>query len=203
MTVRCGNSSKCWNTMPMRARSFGRRRPASPTETPSTTIRPCWNGSRPLTHLMSVDLPEPDGPQTATTSPFSTKVVQRLRTCMVPYHLLTLLIVIIAGSADDGGAALDGAHAVRRRQRDDEVDQRGEQVHLHQPAVTLRHFRGGAEEVGDGQNVDQRGVLEQDNGLGQQHRDHVAERLWQHDVRYGGRIGHAERLGGRDKDARD
>jgi hypothetical protein len=39
---------------------------------------PCWKGSRPLTHLISVDLPEPDGPQTTTTSPLATVVLHRL-----------------------------------------------------------------------------------------------------------------------------
>ena len=32
MTDMCGNSSKFWNTMPMRARSFGRLVFGSPTE---------------------------------------------------------------------------------------------------------------------------------------------------------------------------
>ena len=34
--------------------------------------------------LMSVDLPEPDGPQTTTTSPFSTLVVQLVSTVNAP-----------------------------------------------------------------------------------------------------------------------
>jgi hypothetical protein len=38
------------------------------------------NGSRPLTVLISVDLPEPDGPQTTTTSPFFTSVEQSVST---------------------------------------------------------------------------------------------------------------------------
>ena len=83
--------------MPMRARSFGSLVLGSPTETPSTVIVPSWNGSSPLTHLTSVDLPEPEGPQTTTTSPLPTAVEQRLSTWDVPYHLLTWLIVIMAG----------------------------------------------------------------------------------------------------------
>ena len=42
---------------------------------------------------MSVDLPEPDGPQTTTTSPFSILVVQSVSTWKLPYHLLTSLDV--------------------------------------------------------------------------------------------------------------
>ncbi len=47
---------------------------------PSTVITPFWNGSSALTHLISVDLPEPDGPQTTITSPFSTVVEQSVST---------------------------------------------------------------------------------------------------------------------------
>ena len=66
--------------MPTRARNFGRLVFGSPTEMPSTRILPFWNGSRPLTHLISVDFPEPDGPHTITTSPFMTLVVQSFST---------------------------------------------------------------------------------------------------------------------------
>ena len=98
----CGKSSKFWNTMPMRERSFGRSVFGSSTEMPSTTTFPFWNGSSAFTHLMSVDLPDPDGPQTTTTSPLSTLVVQFVSTWKVPYHLLTPFISIIAigGSLD-------------------------------------------------------------------------------------------------------
>ena len=56
--------------MPTRERSFGRLVFGSAIEMPSTTMSPFWNGSSALTVLISVDLPEPDGPQTTTTSPF-------------------------------------------------------------------------------------------------------------------------------------
>ena len=72
IAVRCGYSSKFWKTMPIRVR----RRVElclSATSSPSTTISPCWNGSSPLTHLISVLLPEPEGPQTTTTSPLETR----------------------------------------------------------------------------------------------------------------------------------
>src|SRR5665647_1125002 len=62
--------------------------------------------------------------------------------------------------------------------------------------VALRDLAGGAEEIRDRQHIDQRGVLEQHDGLRQQHRQHVAERLRQHDVAHGLAVGQAERLGG-------
>src|SRR5882724_4671825 len=73
---RCGKSSKCWNSMPTRARSVGRSVLGSLTLMPSRTICPLWNGSSALTHLIRVDFPEPDGPHTTTTSPLATLVVQ-------------------------------------------------------------------------------------------------------------------------------
>jgi hypothetical protein len=67
----------------------------SAIEMPSTTMSPFWKGSRALTVLMSVDLPEPDGPQTTTTSPFLMEVVLSVSTWNVPYHFETFLISIM------------------------------------------------------------------------------------------------------------
>src|SRR5476651_2349900 len=94
--------------MPIRARSFGRLVLGSPTEMPSTVIAPCVNGSSPLTHLINVDLPEPDGPHTTTTSPLATFVEQRLRTWKGPYHLLTSLMSIWI---DRKSTRLNSSHA--------------------------------------------------------------------------------------------
>src|SRR5262245_23363004 len=137
ITVRCGNSSKCWNTMPMRARSLGRSVLGSPTEVPETVMVPSWNGSSPLTHLISVDLPDPEGPHTTTTSPLATSVEQSFRTWKSWYHLLTLLSVIMGVTVpnqvltDDCDPALQPAHEQRGAVGDHEIDQRREQVHLH------------------------------------------------------------------------
>src|SRR5438034_9827813 len=95
VTVMCGNSSKFWNTMPMRERSFGRLVLGSPTEMPSTVMLPFWKGSSAFTHLISVDLPLPEGPHTTTTSPLATSVEQSVSTWKLPYHLLTLFIEIM------------------------------------------------------------------------------------------------------------
>ena len=59
-------------------------------------MSPSWNGSSALTHLISVDLPEPEGPQTTTTSPLATEVVQSFSAWkLAVYHLLTWLISIM------------------------------------------------------------------------------------------------------------
>src|SRR4051812_31550610 len=81
--------------MPTRARRRGRSVVGSVSDVPATTTSPFWNGSSALTHLISVDFPDPDGPQTTTTSPLSTRVVHSLSTWNVPYHLLRLRISII------------------------------------------------------------------------------------------------------------
>src|SRR5690242_780393 len=49
-----------------------------------------------------VDLPEPDGPHTTTRSFCPTVIDTSRRTCMVPYHLLTLSRTI-AGCASGAG----------------------------------------------------------------------------------------------------
>ena len=69
----------------------------SVTEMPSTVISPFCTGSSAFTVLISVDLPEPDGPHTTTTSPRPTVVEQSSSTWKSPYHLLTCLIAIIGG----------------------------------------------------------------------------------------------------------
>ena len=56
---------------------------------------------------MSVDLPEPDGPQTTITSPLSTLVVQSVSTWNWPYHLETLSMSIM-GIVGNLGAHSNG-----------------------------------------------------------------------------------------------
>src|SRR6478672_6291888 len=81
--------------MPMRARSFGSLVFGSRSEIKTTVMVPSSNGSSPLTHLIKVDFPDPDGPHTTTTSPLATSALHLSSTCTLPYHLLTLLIVIM------------------------------------------------------------------------------------------------------------
>src|SRR4029450_10011417 len=185
VTLMCGNSSKCWKTMPICAPSRVSLVLGSPPEMPLTTTSPCWKGSRPLTVLISVLLPDPDGPHTTTTSPLFTRVVQSFRTWTDPYHLLTFFIWVIGmtaspglgeSSAGHGQPGLEPLDQARQPEADREVDHRDEQVHLDQAAVSLSDLRGGAEEVRDRQHVHERGVLEQDDGLRQEHPQHCAER---------------------------
>src|SRR6201981_1234938 len=81
--------------MPTRERNFERLVFFSPIDAPSTTISPFWKLSRPFTHLISVDFPDPEGPQTTPTSPLVTSVLQSFNTWKSPYHFETFLIEII------------------------------------------------------------------------------------------------------------
>ena len=60
-------------------------------------------------HLISVLLPEPDGPQITTTSPRPIAVVQPRSTGVAPYDLQTLSRTIIGSSAI---GAPSGAHVL-------------------------------------------------------------------------------------------
>src|SRR5712664_2044932 len=196
MIFRCGKSSKCWNTMPTRARSFSRSVLRSLTLMPSRMISPLWNGSSALTHLINVDFPDPDGPHTTTTSPLATLVVQSFSAWNAgPYHLSTWLISIMRFSlTDNTDTRLKAPDAERCGAGNCKIDRSREQIHLHQPAVALRDLAGGAQKSRNRQHVDQRGVLEQHDGLRQQHREHVPERLRQHDVTHGLAVGQTQRL---------
>src|SRR5262245_61296145 len=97
-------------------------------------------------------------------------------------------------SANDGDAVLQTAHTVRCGERDDKIDGRGEQVHLDEAAVALSNLGRGSQEIGDGDYVDQRCILTQNDGLRKQHRQHVAEGLREYDFAHGSPVGHAERL---------
>src|SRR5437016_1747148 len=190
--------------MPTRARSFGRFVFGSLTLMPSTTLLPSWNGSSALTTLISVDLPDPDGPQTTITSPFSTLVVQLVSTWKLPYHLETSLISIIGMAfrslTDDGNLLLQYLHDVRQREAHEEIDERREQVHFNEATVALRDLRRRAEKVGDRKHVHERRVLKQNDRLREQNRNHVAERLRQNNLRH--RLPVIRRLEQRERDHR-
>ena len=66
--------------MPFRDVGLVRVVPFAVTSVASTRIVPYWTGSSPFRHVIRVDFPEPEGPQTTTTSPVSTFVVQSLST---------------------------------------------------------------------------------------------------------------------------
>jgi hypothetical protein len=67
--VRCGKRLKCWNTIPTSERIVSMFLRSEDRCVPSTTILPFWCSSSALMQRMSVDLPDPDGPQITIRSP--------------------------------------------------------------------------------------------------------------------------------------
>ena len=79
-TVRWPKRLKDWNTMPMRVRAASMSRSRSIMSIPSTTIEPPVGVSSVLMQRSIVDLPDPEGPMTQTTSPLSTSRLMSVRT---------------------------------------------------------------------------------------------------------------------------
>src|ERR1700674_2504256 len=69
------------------------------TRWPSTVISPASYDSSPFTQRSSVDLPEPDGPITQTTSPWLTSSEIPSSTRLLPNDLCTPRIAIIFPSS--------------------------------------------------------------------------------------------------------
>src|SRR5450631_1310965 len=130
-TVKCGNRLKLWNTMPTSRRTSSTRRKFGPSSMPSTTISPSWNSSSALMQRISVDLPEPEGPQITMRSPLATSRLMSRSTWKSPYHLLRPLILTIEVSvmviysimAVGVQPVLDEQRIARHAKAEDEVDQ--------------------------------------------------------------------------------
>ncbi|MNV62156.1 hypothetical protein D3C71_1546910 [compost metagenome] len=69
MTLKWGKRLKLWKTKPMRLRKLFTSVFGLCTSSPLTMTRPFEIGSSRLTVRINVDLPEPEGPHTTTTSP--------------------------------------------------------------------------------------------------------------------------------------
>ena len=88
-TVLWANRLNDWKTMPTSARSFASPAPSSGSFWPSMVIVPESMVSSRLIARQSVDLPEPEGPMTTTTSPRLTTVLMSFRTWRSPKCLST------------------------------------------------------------------------------------------------------------------
>ena len=83
-TDRCGKRLNCWNTMPSFWRTALMSTPLAVMSCPSNTIWPLVGVSSRLTQRSIVDLPEPEGPSTTTTSPRWTSKSMPLRMTVSP-----------------------------------------------------------------------------------------------------------------------
>src|SRR3954453_23051256 len=133
-TVRCGNRLKLWNTMPTSRRTSSTRRRLGPNSMPSTVIWPSWNSSSALMQRISVDLPEPEGPQITMRSLLATSRLMSRSTWKSPYHLLRPAIltmgfsvmVIYSAAPVCIQAALDEKRIARHSKTESKVDHSGE-----------------------------------------------------------------------------
>jgi hypothetical protein len=80
---------KDWKTIPTSARSCASALPSSGSLWPSSSMTPSSIVSRRLIARQSVDLPEPEGPMTTTTSPRATERSMSWSTWRSPKCLLT------------------------------------------------------------------------------------------------------------------
>ena len=97
--------------MPTSARSRASARPSAGSGAPSTSMLPPSIGSSRLIVRHSVDLPDPDGPSTTTTSPRATSRLMFRSTGSDPKRLWTPIIRII-------GVAALGGELIRSSRRD-------------------------------------------------------------------------------------
>src|SRR5262249_27260368 len=175
--------------MPTSRRTSAMRLTSLPSEMPSTTTSPSWNGSSPLMQRSTVDLPEPEGPQITMRSPRRTVRSTSRSTLNSPNHLCrplistaispparlgatasglssTALIVVPSAPLADAEPALDPGGVARHRIAAHEIDQRRERV-ATRAGHRRRPHRVGAggldrlEEVEDADEEHQRGILEQ------------------------------------------
>ena len=89
--VRCGNSAKCWNTMPKlwRRNSRSAAGAIAVTSAPRTRMVPLLGSISRFRQRSIVDLPLPDRPMTTRISPSATSKLTWLRPTAVPVRAST------------------------------------------------------------------------------------------------------------------
>src|SRR4030081_2918923 len=173
-TVKCGNRLKLWNTMPTSRRTSSTRRRFGPSSIPSTTISPSWNSSSALMQRISVDFPEPEGPQITIRSPLATSRLMSRSTWKSPYHLLRPVMVTIEFEVMviysippvSVQPVLDEQGIAGHSKAEDEVDktdkgEAGEQGRWRRPNRVAERRPEDSKQIEQRYDRHQRGVLEQ------------------------------------------
>src|SRR5450830_411240 len=137
------------------------------------------NSSRPLRQRRKVDLPEPDGPITTSTSPLATWVVT-WSTARTTWPRVSKTFTRSRTSITLREPPLKPAGHFRQRQ----VDQQVQAYHAEQDFKGRKrggdHFAAALEQLGNRDHRYQRGVFHQADKLPGQGRQHAFERLRQH-----------------------
>src|ERR1700750_968656 len=183
--------------MPTSRRTSSTRRRFGPSSMPSTTISPSWNSSSALMQRISVDWPEPDGPQITMRSPLPTERSMSRNTWKSPYHLLRCEILTIESAMVIPSIApmriqpvLDEQRIARHAKAEREIDDAGKgearkQGRGRRPGAIRERRAQRAKQVEQRDDRDQRGVLEQGDETVDEAGNDVAERLRQHDQERG------------------
>src|SRR5690348_15161277 len=160
--------------MPTSRRTSSTRRRFGPRSMPSTTISPSWNSSSALMQRISVDLPEPDGPQITMRSPLPTARSMSRSTWKSPYHLFRWEMPTIDFSAMVIPSiapmrvqpVLDEQRIARHAETECEIDQpgegkAGERSRRRRPVRVRERGPQRSEKIEQRHDRDQRGILEQ------------------------------------------
>src|SRR3990170_646746 len=199
-TVRWGKRLNCWNTIPIRARTASTSISGSVMSMPSISTLPAVGTSRRLMQRSNVDLPDPDGPITQTTSPVSTRKSIPLSTSRSPKCLCSSRTWMgdtsgFMVSPRTSGSLLELSYQPGEWKRNDEVhqcddDQRCAVEFLgHEVTTELGEFfvHGRA-----AQNEEERGVLDQQNQFVGERGDDDPEGLRKYDRPHRRTLGHSQ-----------
>src|SRR5690554_430386 len=184
-TVRCGNRLNCWNTMPTSLRisdSACWLPPLGASFWLSTLSTPDSYSSRPFTQRIRVDLPEPLAPLITTTSPCSTVRFLSLRTCSLPKYLFmpfifTIWVISRAPSGRCYATALKQTQEQGQREGNGEIHQGDHEIHLKGGEGIGNVHLALTDQFTDTNDREQGGVLDADNALIAQGRNHAPECL--------------------------
>ena len=167
--VRWGKRLKDWKTIPTSSRILRMSDVRSVTWSSSTQISPEVRFSSRLMQRSIVLLPLPEGPMTSTTSPGLTERLAFFSATTLPKFLQALMIRTLSATAvhpffherDEPG----------EEQRHDEVDQRDDGEGLEVVEGLGRVLPSAPQEIGDGEDGDEGGVLQQGDELVAQRRE--------------------------------
>src|SRR5450830_47811 len=164
------------------------------SDSPSISMLPRWMVSRWIRQRRKVLLPDPEGPMTASTSPLSTSSETPLSTSTGPKRLCTSTARIIGLFIIDSVFLFQTLEAVGQHQGHEQI-KGGSNHERHRREIALNNAACRAQQVVHGQHINQRGVLDQRDGLVAHRRQDALENLRQHDAAHGLGIGQTQYLG--------
>ena len=207
-TLRCGKRLNCWKTIPIRARTSSRSISGSQMSMPSTRIVPGRRLLEPVDAPQQRRLARPgrtddadhlsvvDWKSMPLSTSLSPKYLCRSATSMAVVPLAPLCVLI---GASPLLSSLEPGDELGERERDDQVARRDR----HERAAFAVRGRGRSARTRSSSPCadcrptmrEQRGVLDQQDELVGQRRDHDAEGLRQDDRDGGPGAGHARATG--------